>query len=381
MGLCPSVCPPATDPEMRQTLISVVPGQFSSKRLLPSDKNNDKFYYIHDEENIDLEITRLDEIPFMYESNMKLLEQILLDLRKMVKKFEPSGTHESAHGQIGLSIVDTDSVLLPSETTDENPGQSQDPREEKERRPQLFRKKSSSYAHNKTGGTGKRQEIKNGNLAIEIQKAQFLSAKHLRKNKLTAPYVVVKMYLNKTNRVNSKTLHSLEERAKYETLKNESAQYPEWTEVFDHAFIDEEKISYHMIGISLYYLNDKDDTVWQVGEEQVFNVGTLMDQKVQEKEIDFKDTVNKGVFAKLRVRFQFIYDLDSVKERLIREVRARIERLYRIRGKHGLASAQRKETHYQRVARISNAGSMISQSSNHDNDDHNYFVENDENQI
>jgi len=376
MGLCPSVCPPTDNSELRQTIISVVPGQFGQKRLSPSDKNNDKFFYIQNEENIDLEITRLDEIPFMYESNIKLLEQILLDLRKMVKRFEPSGTHESANGQIGLSILD--SVIEQSDAIEENPSTGQSPiNKQEERRPQLFRKKSNTFANAATGT--KKQDIKNGNLTIEIQKGQFLSTKLMKKNKLTAPYVKIRMYLNKSNRVNSKTLYSLEEIAQYETLKTESAQHPEWAETFEHQFIDEGKISYHMIGISLHYLNDKDDSTWQVGEEEVFSVGSLMDQKVQEKEIDFKDTVNKGIYAKLRVRFQFIYDLDLVKERLLREVRARIERLYRIRGKHGLHSGQRKETHYQKAGhRPSSTHSIISQSSNHEHDDHNYYVEGDD---
>jgi len=373
MGLCPSICD--KDPLPQDSRAShIIPGDYFEKRLQPSEKNDDKFFYIQNEENIDLTISRLDEVPFMYESNAVLLEQTLAELKKMKMKFESTTFHESVQGYFGQHVDEAEEKLEVSQSKilrEEN--------SENTHKKTILRKKSNSFVDSKNTITSRKKDIKNGHLTIEIQKAKFLHSKLIKKQKLTAPYVVSKLYLNKSGRINAQTLYSLQEISCNETLKNESSITPEWAEVFEHNFENEENLLYYVIGISLYYLNEKNDEKLKIGDEQYFSVGSLIDQKVQEKEIDFKQQTSKGTIAKLRVRFQFIYELDVVKERLLREVRARIEKLTRIRFKHGNLgrpsySKQNPLTPRKFTSRPSRVDSIISQSSNHD-DDNNYFVE------
>ena len=302
-------------------------------------------------------INRLDELSKLNESTERLLDATLRELKILRRSFEPfTCAPDSASGKYALNITGPDDMMTRVS--------------EGETRP---RKKSSSVVTSTKSASSNIKNIRSGVLSIDIQKGKFLHDKLINKHKLVAPYVVVKLYFNRNSRLDYH-ITSFEEITKFQTLKNDMPSNPQWDELFEHSFVDQDKIAFYVIGISLFYLSDKDESEWQIGGEEYFSLGSLLDQKVQNKEIEYKDPILKGILAEIRVRFQFIYDLDSVKERLLREVNARLERLYKIKAKTGTEFKDRS-TIVRHSSKFSMANSMMSTSSNHDNHTNNYYFD------
>ena len=224
-----------------------------------------------------------------------------------------------------------------------------------------------------------KMEIKQGTLLIDVQRGHFLHSMFLKKYGLEKPYVVIGIYYTEKlkYRPTEPSHTKMIEIKKLETQKAEGSIRSEWDEVFEHTFDEERKVGLYSFGFTLFYTYKANGRSYKVASEQVFSVGSLLDQNAQVKIIDFKDPELKGVLARLRVRFQFLHDPELLKEKLTTELKTKIERLSKVKDKNPVIQAEKKN----RLSRLhsiklstSRRDSELSVSSTHENEETGYYV-------
>jgi len=321
-----------------QRMSDVFPFPFQETDTTPLDKNDTKFYFIKNEKQIDSNINYLHEKPLLSATDLGLLEQTLAELKQLKQRYTVRPSYD---------ILDR--MVIASEQNFDD-GQQNEPTE-------------TNFP------------IKHGTLLIEIQDANFLHLGILNQQKFKNPYVVAKIYLNsnKKSYVSNVEEVPLTEVQKFQSLKGINSQKPQWHELFEYDIGDNDKISMYSFSFALYYLSDNEEI--QIGDEQIFNINPLLNQRVQTKTIELRDPIEKGVLAKLRVRLQLLYDIEEIRAKVSRDVRVRIENLLEIKERHG-GLIDGRDDHDSTInsVRLSEAGSLISKSSAHDNEDNLYFV-------
>ena len=75
----------------------VFPTQLSGGDIAPSDKNDEKFYYIKDEEEIDKVIDDLDQIIIMDDNTINTLNRLISNLKKQKSKLEIVPSYNSVN--------------------------------------------------------------------------------------------------------------------------------------------------------------------------------------------------------------------------------------------------------------------------------------------
>jgi len=320
-----------------QIMEDIYPFPYKDTVSTPLAKNDAKFYFIKNEKQIDTNINYLHEKFQLSEEDLAILDRTLTELKALKQKYTAKPP---------LDILDR--IVFPSE-------QNLD----------------------EAGSTFTVSSQKPAALLIEVQDANFLRNELLDKHKLKNPYVVVKIYLSSSKKSYSLDLSSipLTEVQAFQTLKEINGTKPQWHNLFEYQIEDSDKLSMYSFSLALYYTSGEEESEIQIGDEQIFNMNPLTDQRLQTKSIEFKDRIEKGFLAKLRVRFQLVYDLEDLKAKLSRDVRVRIENVLEIKEKHGGLTMGRDD-HESTVnsARLSEAGSLLSKSSAHDNEDNLYFV-------
>ena len=322
-----------------------------------SEHNDEKFHFIKNERKIDGIINHLDELPITSENDISLLEKTLSELRALKHLLAPSTQNT------------LDRFLMVSEGTPEE-------KRSDEYDDTNFDKEENLHGRNSTRAQslGIRELSKQTILLSEIQKATFLHSKLLEKYRLSQPYIVTKVYF-KTNQDPLRDIWN--EVKQFETPKGVSTMNPEWNHMIECQLEENLKAPMYSIGISLFYISARDNTIFQVGEEQTFSFEVLSNQKVQVKQIDFKDPVLKGVLAKLKVRFQLLHNAEEVREKNTRDIKTRIERLIKIRERHANLFPDKLDfASYSNSGRngLSHGGSLGSTSSLHDNGDSSFYV-------
>jgi len=329
--------------------------------------NDDKFYFIKNEVNIDKQIEHFDEVFIMSEEEAEKLDGVLNELRGLRKKFSKVKSLIPSKNIFELSVEN------PSE---KNESQNQDALNIES--PKVFipeKMTVSSPQHKLLRG------IRHGKLLVEIQNAHFLHPKIINKHNLKNPYIVLNIYLDEKKRTFRGTENSsgLVKVATFTTSKSRNLLKPEWNEFFQHDFeLDDKPICDYKIGMSFFYeCDDSKEKTYQVRDEQLFSITSLFDQKMQTKRIDFKDNFLKGVIAKMNVRFQFIYDLEGLKDKIQAEIKTKMQKLYNIREKHPIFEygPKRNGSLIHSVERVMTDISSNTISSNHDDQDIQYFVE------
>ena len=348
-------------------------------KLIPSDKHDGKFYYINDEVEVDKTIAQLDEAANIDESQAETLELTLSNLRELRNKlaiytlydladdFEPVREVADEETPSSSLIKSRQTLALTSPESHINKAS-----------PTIFDHSDSS------GSKFKRErEIRQGTLVFEVQKGFFFHPKFLQKHNLGKPYVQTKIY--HMEKAKNRTTHEYNSRGtEVATFKTQQAANPlhtEWDELFEYKFMQDKKVSSYSFGFTLFYTCNKGNQDFQVGEEQIFSIGSLLDQSMQTKFIDFVDQDLKGLLARLGVRFQFLHDPELVKDRLLVEVKTKIEKLLKIKERHPIFLPEKKERthsklHVPKLSSYSHRGSEFSLSSTHENDDHGYYLSN-----
>jgi len=318
-----------------QRMSDVFPFPFKETDTTPLDKNDTKFYFLKNEKQIDSNINYLHDKYELSAADLALLEQTLAELKQLKQRYTVKPSYD---------ILDR--MVIASEQNFDD-GQQNEPN----------------------------FPLKHGTLLIEIQDANFLHLDILNQQKFRNPYVVAKIYLssNKKSYVSNVEAVPLTEVQKFQSLKGINSQKPQWNELFEYDIEDNDKISMYSFSFALYYSSDNMDV--QIGDEQIFNINPLLDQRVQTKTIELKDPIEKGTLAKLRVRLQLLLDVEEIRAKISRDIRVRIENLVEIKERHGgLVGGRDDHDSTINSARLSEAGSLISKSSAHDNEDNLYFV-------
>ena len=301
----------------------------------------DNFYYIPKEDQIDRAIDYLDEIPNLTEKDNTLLSELLGELWDLRTRYGPCMVTKNGldntidFGNASIHVDRTQDVVIPkSRNNIANLKAWTNSRAKIAKVPTIHTSildkdfaKVVSPKQNKPS------------VMIEIQSAKFLHAEMIKKYTLENPYVLIKVYTRGTS---SRYVHipkEKEELFRVMTSINLEIKNPIWDEYFEHQLdMDEEtkdkKFGLYYVGVSLYYTRADLKEEWQVGEEQMFSLTSLMDQKLREKVIDYKDPVMKGVLARLKIKLQLIHDVVEAKEKIVREIDTRMEKLENIQKKH-----------------------------------------------
>jgi len=344
-------------------------------KLIPSEKHDDKFYCINDEEEIDKIIAELDEAIVIDKAQAETLEITLSNLREMRNKLAICTLYDSADEfepirELAGEETPSSSLMKSKQTILITS-------------PDSIKKRISFTMHDTSDSSGGKlkKEVRSGTLMIEVQKGFFFHPKFLQKYDLNKPYVQVKIY--HTEKAKNKATHEYNSRgtdiANFKTEQASNPIHTEWDELIEYAFTQEKKMSSYSFGFTLFYTCNKGNEDFQVGDEQIFSIGSLLDQSMQTKYIDFLDQDLKGLLARLRVRFQFLHDPEMVKDRLLVEVKTKIEKLLKIKERHSLFTNDKKERtasklHIPKLSSYSHRGSEFSLSSNHENEDHGYYM-------
>jgi len=326
----------------------------------PLEKNDEKFFFIKNEQKIDKVINYLDELSMISEQDITLLEKTLAELRTLKLEYIPSSSPYSLLGQIFRG-----------------PAHKVNGEQKSDSHKSYSDKNSQGEEHIQAKSPNKNIFSKQSSLMVEIQKASFLHIQLIEKHKLKHPYVVVNIYPG-TKGINIPQISSTTREIKtFETLADSSSMRPDWHQLFEYNFDENEEIQTYSIGFSLFYISELDDSIFQVGQEQIYAFSGLLDQKVQSKQIDFKGPISKGLIAKLRIRLQLLHNVEKIRARNLREIRTRIEKLTRIKKKYINLFPDRNEfestIHSTKLA-FSETESLASLSSAHDNEEITYFV-------
>lgn len=343
-------------------------------RLIPSEKHDEKFYYINDEEELDKIIAQLDEAVLIDKTQAETLELTLANLREMRNKLAICTLYDSADEfepirELAGEETPSSSLIKTRPTITLTSPDS------------IKKNNLSSFLQDTSDSSGGKfkKEIRHGTLMIEVQKGFFFHPKFLQKYDLGKPYVQVKIYHTEKARNKGEYNSRGTDVAKFNTQQASNAIHTEWDELIEYAFTQEKKMSSYSFGFTLFYTCNKGNEDFQVGEEQIFSIGSLLDQSMQIKYIDFLDQDLKGLLARLRVRFQFLHDPEAVKDRLLVEVKTKIEKLLKIKERHPIFEHEKKEKfasrlHVPKLSSYSNRGSEFSMSSTHENEENAYYL-------
>jgi len=372
MGCLISACSKNQDeafPYSKSYLIIPTEMRDGQSRSVYFEVNDDKFYFIKNEVNIDKAIEHFDEVFIMSEEEAEKLDGVLNDLRFLRKKFSKAKTVSPSKNMFELSIEN----LPEKEEARKNCSLTIDISESQKL--EIPEKMTvSSPQHKLLRG------IRHGKILVEIQNAHFLHPKIIKKHQLKNPYLILNIYLDEKRKFQRGAENNGPVKvASFTTSKSHNSTKPEWDEFFQHDFeLEDRPICDYKIGMSFFYESeDPKNPIYQVRDEQMFSVTSLFDQKMQTKRIDFKDNFLKGVIAKLNVRLQFIYDMEGLKEKIQAEIKTKMQKLYNIREKHPIFEygPKRNGSLMQSVERVMTDISSNSLSSNHDDQDIQYFVE------
>ena len=168
-------------------------------------------------------------------------------------------------------------------------------------------------------------QITEGFILLEIQEGLFIHPEELKRKNMCKPFVNIKIAPIKEGEFDvGKDIY-------YNTNEADSAINPQWNELFENHFLEMRDLREWQITFILNYRKKKTQKLIRIGEEQTFLMNSLLDQKVHERQIEFKEFHTKGIIAKLVVRFQFIYNFEELNKKLHNEIDNRIGRLQRYR--------------------------------------------------
>jgi len=303
-----------TDEEKRHKKSSFLfSNDFVDSRVVCSDKNDEKFYFIKNEHEIDKAINRFDELCIFPEEEASKLDEILNDLRVLRKKYS----------QIASVTLSKHSYFTDSSSQELLRPQIHNHLQEKHKKPIPFTKDQML------------KNINNGLLLLEVQRARISQLKLIKSKGLKQPYIVIKIYYSERKQEGRKLVQKLVEVASFSTHNSSNAVRPEWIEFFQYNFNDfERRVYQYKVGISLYYQRESSQKDYKVGEEQMFAVVSLFDQKLQLKKIAYKHKLWNGTLAKVQVRFQFVHNLEELRARIYNDIKTKMEKLMKIRERH-----------------------------------------------
>ena len=308
------------------SLMHVFPNQHEEKNYETSPGSGDNFYFIPNENNLNKTIEYLDELPILTEKDIQKLDESLIELQSIRKK------HKSIRFSTNFSRSDSISKQIP-----EYPSQNS-----------LDNKSRQSISAG-ISLQNINEAPKKPYLLIGVDSAKFMHEETMSRHNLKTPFVIVKIYKRDSIRTPLFSSNPGDEVKAFMTGTREEKLNPVWNEFvsYELPIEAEEKqgLTTFSIGFSLYYILEKNETTLEIGSEQHFSLSSLLDQKVQTKIIEFKDSVLKGSLARLTAKFQLIHDENQVKEKLVNETEMRIEKLLKIREKHMPGFQNRPHSH------------------------------------
>ncbi len=297
--------------DSKSMFVTVFPTQLGEAEIdAVSERHNDKFYFIPNEDEVDQAIEYLDE-DGPSESNYQDLNGLLQKLKQLQKRYNPDAQNTKSN---------PDAILEENEYADSNDDhfERKNILAESQQFNTELSESQSSRKDNENNGlkapiqltfSGKKQ-VKEGELILEIQAGKFLHEEFLSRNNLLSPYIQIKIYRYQHTAKYLQNINEIKEKGQvyktFETVKNEDPITPIWAHIIHQKISDEDIIKNFFIGVCLFYTVQGKSTPLMIGEE-LFSLSSFLDQRLQTKEIDYRNPAQKGNLAKIRVRFQLIY--------------------------------------------------------------------------
>jgi len=309
------------EPDFYRKMSLVAPFEVSDLNQVAINETLNKFYCIPNEGQIDKVIEWLDEAHVYTEKEIAMLNDVIVELESLRKKYRPTLLYIRRETQASKSVH---SLL------EANKSVSSESHEGGVKLSGSFISSDSLSAND----DGKEK----AHFMVEVQSAKFLHESLLQKHALSNPYVEIKIYrkpyvrLDASGPLPSSMIKTIKTKKSMELLE------PKWDELYRY-YLDLEKeeqdkvLSTYSVGISLYYSGRKNEEDWRVGEEQHFSFSSLVDQRMQSKIIDFKDSELKGVLAKLHIKIQLVSNREQVITRVLHEIDIRLEKLGKLKQK------------------------------------------------
>jgi len=293
----------------QQRMSMIFPDQHIFSKVEAHHENDEKFYHLPEKQKVDKTLDFLDSNRILNDKDYDILVYTLTHLLHIRNKFIINKLIMSPFSDTTSNHSDISPVK--SETTIDSP-----------------LPKSKIRIHNITTFTmasshieGK--EIQEALIIMEVQEGLFMHPDVLKKNKLSRPFVSLQLCPRTKD-------NNPESQVNYATSDSEDILVPSWNELFEHVFIECGKLAEWQIAVSLHYHKGRSDETVQIGNHHTFPLNLLLDQNVYAKQINFKDSIAKGVLAKVLVRFQLVYDLQVLKRKLLYELDSRILRFQRL---------------------------------------------------
>jgi hypothetical protein len=285
----------------------IYPDQFVSFRLEPTNKNGHRFLHIPDKHKIDETLELLDLQAIMDEKLFDILQETLGRLMTIKSNILDTTQNLSPKKMSRHTLFDSD---IGSDTISTLDSPEATKRHLRERlAPMTSSLTTTLYP----------EDFQDGTLIVDIQKGTFLHPDELRTENLHSPFIKIDV----CDQEEKEAIWS------YSTLPSKDAVFPDWEEVAEHEFHDVMQLGDWVVQISLNY--NQGGKIVSIGDSHSFSISGLIDQKVHTKQLDFKDSITKGIIAKVVVRFQFVHDLNDLHKKLIYEVDSRILRLKRLK--------------------------------------------------
>jgi len=336
------------DVDFYRKMSHIAPFEVADLNQVQINETLNKFYCIPNEGQTDKVIEWLDEVPVFTEKEMGMLNDLIVELESLRKKYRPALLYVRRETQASKSVFG----LLDAKNTSTESHDGV--------------KLSGSFYSNDSRDHSSEDKNK-PHFMVEVQSAKFLHESRLQKHSLKNPYVVVKIYKKPYVRMDTSGPLPNSMIKTLKTQKNMEPVEPKWDELFRY-YLDlenqnqnqEKTLSTYSAGISLYYSGRKNEEDWRVGEEQHFSFSSLLDQRMQSKVIDFKDAELKGVLAKLHIKIQLICDREQVISRVLHEIDIRLEKLGKLKQKQSSSSTRSQGDKSHDSSMLDHSQSMMS---------------------